>query len=456
MKTILILVGLSIPLILIDIILIKKKCIIQTMYYTIFMYTAVISIMFISDPSLANFILIYYGLIVISVYQDLKAMITEAIASIGLVLYFFINYKATLFLAVGYEELVFYMLYVIAGTAILAINAIMTKIIYKDLEENHKLTEEAKYKAEILLNKIASTIKTLTTANLKIKGGISVTSQITEDITTSTSEVAERATNEVNIMNRMKDSMETSAEKVKEVTNSIKTMGELSISTQDVILEGSNKVDVLSGEMIKVNSNILSAVNLINELTEENTKIIQIINTINDISEQTNLLALNASIEAARAGENGKGFAVVAEEVRKLAEDSKDSTSKVESILNNILNKTSAVSSEILKEQESIEVCNRHTSDVKELFGSVDKNNLKVLEHSNGVRVQSAELENSVNDTLSSVNSISGDIETTAAAMEEIFAAIDELSNGVEDITNSYNVIDDICHELDSIEFINN
>ncbi|EKN42139.1 methyl-accepting chemotaxis protein, partial [Clostridium botulinum CFSAN001627] len=60
-NAILILVGLSIPLAIIDFILIKKKCIIQTMYYTVMMYTAVICIMFISDPNWANFILIYYG-----------------------------------------------------------------------------------------------------------------------------------------------------------------------------------------------------------------------------------------------------------------------------------------------------------------------------------------------------------------------------------------------------------
>ena len=60
------------------------------------------------------------------------------------------------------------------------------------------------------------------------------------------------------------------------------------------------------------------------------------VNIINDISEQTNLLSLNASIEAARAGDAGKGFAVVASEIRKLADESKEATKKVESIVEEI------------------------------------------------------------------------------------------------------------------------
>ena len=57
----------------------------------------------------------------------------------------------------------------------------------------------------------------------------------------------------------------------------------------------------------------------IGELTEE----------ILAISTQTNLLALNASIEAARAGEAGKGFAVVAEEIRTLADDTRETVEKI-------------------------------------------------------------------------------------------------------------------------------
>lgn len=59
-------------------------------------------------------------------------------------------------------------------------------------------------------------------------------------------------------------------------------------------------------------------------LVDLTTEVGKIVDSVQEIAEQTNLLALNAAIEAARAGENGRGFAVVAEEIRKLADDTKD------------------------------------------------------------------------------------------------------------------------------------
>jgi methyl-accepting chemotaxis protein len=77
-------------------------------------------------------------------------------------------------------------------------------------------------------------------------------------------------------------------------------------------------------------------------LSEQTQAIGQIIASVDDLAAQSNLLAVNAAIEAAKAGEQGKGFAVVAQEVKSLAEQSKQATNQVRTILHDIQKATSA------------------------------------------------------------------------------------------------------------------
>lgn len=81
-------------------------------------------------------------------------------------------------------------------------------------------------------------------------------------------------------------------------------------------------------EMETVCRDVQEAAEQMTQLDKEAARISEIAGLIKEISSQTNLLALNASIEAARAGEHGRGFAVVAEEVRKLAEEAKESSER--------------------------------------------------------------------------------------------------------------------------------
>jgi methyl-accepting chemotaxis protein len=74
----------------------------------------------------------------------------------------------------------------------------------------------------------------------------------------------------------------------------------------------------------------------ITRLNEQSQAVGDIVSTVADLAEQSNLLAVNASIEAAKAGDAGKGFAVVAQEIRNLAEQSKDSTKQVRAILTEV------------------------------------------------------------------------------------------------------------------------
>jgi len=83
------------------------------------------------------------------------------------------------------------------------------------------------------------------------------------------------------------------------------------------------------------------------ELAQKTRNIDTINQNIADIADQTNLLALNAAIEAARAGEHGRGFSVVAEEIRNLANQTKEAVSEVKNISTDMIDKTMVTSNAV-------------------------------------------------------------------------------------------------------------
>jgi len=77
-------------------------------------------------------------------------------------------------------------------------------------------------------------------------------------------------------------------------------------------------------------------------LSEQTNQIGSISTLVSDLANQTNMLALNAAVEAVRAGEHGKGFGVVAAEIRKLADASKKSAERINSLVKDIENATTS------------------------------------------------------------------------------------------------------------------
>jgi methyl-accepting chemotaxis protein len=110
-----------------------------------------------------------------------------------------------------------------------------------------------------------------------------------------------------------------------------------------VAAEGAVAVRSAADGMAELRQRVQSIADNILALSEQSEQISEIIATVNDLADQSNLLALNAAIEASRAGEHGKGFAVVAEEIRSLADQSKQATGQVRTILSDIQRATNAV-----------------------------------------------------------------------------------------------------------------
>jgi len=137
------------------------------------------------------------------------------------------------------------------------------------------------------------------------------------------------------IVEQVRQTSHVASQKAKQVSDSAQKTAQITAAgrkaTEDII-EGMNRireqVDLIAEAMVR--------------LSEKSQSISGIIATVDDLAKQSNLLAVNASIEAARAGELGRGFGVVAQEVKNMAEQSKQSTAQVRAIIAEIQQATNA------------------------------------------------------------------------------------------------------------------
>jgi methyl-accepting chemotaxis protein len=108
-----------------------------------------------------------------------------------------------------------------------------------------------------------------------------------------------------------------------------------------------------------------SADHAVRNLTEHTDKILAMVELIRAVAQKTNLLALNASIEAARAGEHGRGFAVVANEVKALAKQTAEATSKIEEQMSDVRQSSGEAREQMVGIQDIIARINDITLTIK-------------------------------------------------------------------------------------------
>ena len=147
-------------------------------------------------------------------------------------------------------------------------------------------------------------------------------------------------------------------------------------TSADKMQECNESAENIMGELIDISKKNGEAIENVREqskLTNDSAQQIQTVtDIIADISNQTNLLALNASIEAARAGEHGRGFAVVAEQIRTLADQSRESTERINQLVADLMDKAN-VSVEITeKVSEAVSLQNEKIDQTKEIFTTLN------------------------------------------------------------------------------------
>jgi methyl-accepting chemotaxis protein len=161
--------------------------------------------------------------------------------------------------------------------------------------------------------------------NVLASSGSEIMSSVTQ-LTSSSAETSTAVSETTTTAEEVKRTAEVSNQKARHVV-------ELGQKTVEISKTGLKSIEDTINGMSRIKEQVESIADMVVRLSEQGQAIGEIIATVNDLAEQSNLLAVNASIEAAKAGEHGKGFAVVAQEIKSLAEQSKQATTQIRTIL---------------------------------------------------------------------------------------------------------------------------
>ena len=195
---------------------------------------------------------------------------------------------------------------------------------------------------DVLGTAFATMVDNLRSTTGELSDAVNVLAVSASEILASTTQVASSAAETgtaiaqtTTTVEEVKQTALVSSQKAKYVSDSAQRATQIGEA-------GRRAVDASVAGMQRIQAQVESIAESVVRLSEQGQAIGEIIATVNDLAEQSNLLAVNAAIEAAKAGEQGKGFAVVAQEVKSLAEQSKQATAQVRTILSDIQKATTA------------------------------------------------------------------------------------------------------------------
>jgi methyl-accepting chemotaxis protein len=206
------------------------------------------------------------------------------------------------------------------------------------------LTVDVKPKSDkdVLGKAFAVMVEKLRRVTGEMQESIGILSSSAQQIVATTTQVAAAATETATAVAETTTTVEEVKQTAQLSTQKAKYVSESAQRATQVCESGKKSAADSIDAMKQIREQMESIAESIVRLSEQGQTIGEIMLSVNDLAEQSNLLAVNASIEAAKAGEQSKGFAVVAQEVRNLAEQSKQATIQVRSILNDIQKATNA------------------------------------------------------------------------------------------------------------------
>lgn len=215
-------------------------------------------------------------------------------------------------------------------------------IASKDLTKDISTFEKRGDEFGIMLQSFSKMIGILRDQMQRILDGVNVLASSSSEIFASTTQIASGSAETAAAISETTTTVEEVRQAAQLSSQKAKSLSDSAQHVVQVSQSGKKAVDETIDGMNHIREQMEIIAQTVVRLSEQSQSIGGIIASVTDIADQSNLLAVNAAIEAAKAGEQGKGFAVVAQEIRNLAEQSKQSTMQVRNILNDVQKATNA------------------------------------------------------------------------------------------------------------------
>ena len=376
---------------------------------------------------------------------------------------------------------------IILAICILAISIIISFVFSRNISISvRKLTENLNYMAQgnltipLTINRkdefkniadsvncvrenTVNTLGVLKNTSQKVVEEIENLSAVSEEMAASTEDVAEKTrevakgtndqTSEIEKINHIMENLEGNINETVQVLETVNANVNLINSK---VKTSNNDLGMLDGAMGDIRVSFNGVSEEIDGLNTYLNQITDVTNLINNIAEQINLLALNAAIEAARAGESGKGFAVVAEEIRKLAEQSKSSSSQIDSLLENVVNKSQLVmaTSHTMdkKIEDQISTVNSSVSVFKEVIDYVEQviPQINILSTTiNMINEQKETIIDSVETASLASREVASSSELIAMSADQLNIASQEVANAAQNLKGVSDQMMESMHQFE-------
>lgn len=273
-------------------------------------------------------------------------------------------------------------------------------------------------------------------------------SSLIQTITKAISEISQGAENQTMNLANSSINLNDFGEKISIITEQVNNVTINSSTIGDKAKNSNMELESLMNSIQSLNNNFENFITALNIVTNDVKEVNEMTALINNISEQTNLLSLNAAIEAARAGEAGKGFSVVANEIRNLAELSKDSAQKIYDIVAKVIKNTDEIVINTNNIHNDIKTQTHVVNNTITVFKDISNSVEEMIPTMYSIAKDFVALDHEKDALVNNISNISSVSEGISATTQEIYASSEELSSASLEVANSAKKVNDLSTQL--------